>query len=145
MDFVTKLQQALDLTAQGSTVDILPLCREHISEFTELMDQAIEWHLLHQAFQNGYLGLKATDLHFGPVFTKGFPLEHLEPDDAEPDYLIYQKAWDNKTTPPARSLQRLLAIILLSDCTDCCNALEAIKINRYGLIAYGNMSMTYHS
>lgn len=145
MDFVTKLQQALDLAAQGETIDILPLCREHIEDLSPLMDQAIQWDLGSQTFHDGYLGLKLTDMHFGPIFTKGFPIEHLEPNDAEPDYLIYQKAWDNKSTPPAHSLQRILAIILLSDCTDCCNALEAIKINRYGLIAYGNVSMTYHS
>lgn len=146
MDSLTKLKQAIELTQQGETVDILPLCREHLEDLNPLMDQAIEWDLLSRCYQDGYLGLKVKvmPMHFGPTFTEGgfdTATASLEPDDVEPDCIFFQKDFRDNSFVTAHSLQRLLAIILLSDCTSYCNALEAIKINSAGLIAYG----TYYS
>ena len=144
MDFRTKLKQVLELAkTEIEPIDILPLCREHISEFNELKDQAIEWDLPYITFTQGYLGLTHASFSLHPSSSTNIH-RHIILTEDEPDYVVYQMRF-NTRTPSIGFLQRILAIILLSDCTNCCNALEAIKIDSQGLIAHGNISMTYHS
>lgn len=124
------LQSALDAE---EPVDILPVIREHIQDFDELIDTVIDWDLQVQTFRGGYLNLTA----------KSFEIEghELKPTKNEADYVEYY----GKSIVSPGELVKYLAIIMISDCTGCCNALDKIEVSKGKLFACGTVSQTYHS
>lgn len=132
-ELLVELEKAIK---SKEVIDVLPLCRKYIDDFEPYMNQAIEWDLNCLLFHDGYFGLKA----FGYwEDDNGIP---RITGDTEYDIVIF-KLEGNLGIP--YNLIRMLAMILLSDCTGCCDALEFIKVSEYGILAKGDISQTYHS
>lgn len=139
---MTTLKQKLEQVQQdlqdkvATHFDILPMVREHIKELEPLMDQAMFWDLPSITFDTGFLGLKGIGYSLDYENNSLPFISHYEY-----DRVIYK--YDG-----AMSTQKqiqLLAIIMTADCTNCCNALEYIRVTQNGLLAEGDVSNTYHS
>ena len=137
-ELINFLQAALD---SETPIDVLPICRQNIESFQTRMDEAIEWDLQPLVFTTGFQGLVAIGITYDD---EGQP----EISEAESDFVTFsltKYSTGYRRMPSVYSLTRYLAIILLSDCTGCCNALDFIKVSSSGLLAQGNVSSTYHS
>lgn len=134
-DLLEALQTA---RKSDSPINVLPLCRKYIDLFNPIIDQAIEWDLLHMPFASDFQGLRGF----------GYNLD----DDNQPsllgyefDFVTFSKEFDENYPPSVFTIIRFLAIILASDCTGCCDTLDFIVISKGGIFTQGNVSMSYHS
>ena len=138
---MTELDQFLQKTTESKEpIDVLPMCRVHIHEFHKTMDEVLHYELPYQVFHKGYLDLRAIGFHINGE--TGIPYM----DNYEYDHVIFTQQRPSPKFPELLyTLKTLLAIILSSDCTGCCDALEFINVSRYGIYATGDVSRTYHS
>ena len=138
VDFLKQCQEKL-LSEDGPLfIDILPTVRKYYKDerFQLLMDQAIQWDLPCLTFHGGHDGLFAQGTHLNAG------TEYVG--DYEYDTVRFHAEF-KKDGPSWYIVEKHLAIIMLSDCTGCCNALEYIRLSSTGILAYGNVSGTYHS
>lgn len=69
--------------------------------------------------------------------------------DYEPDIVLFSLRFNElkelNEEIKLKVIFTYIMVILLSDCTGCCNALSFINLSSDGIIAYGVVSSTYHS
>lgn len=125
----------------GEPVDILPLLRENIETIRDFMYEFID--------------------NQGKVWNDEYPMKaiwwNITEDgkhflgDCEADRIMFSWRFPTETThgntilPETKEIMEALMIIMLSDCTGCCNALNYITVSQAGILAYGDFSATYHS
>lgn len=140
------INRELDLLLESAIIseepiDVLPMVRKHIKSFEEFINQAIEWDLGYITFHGGFMGLRGMGLYLNED-------NKLTVGDSEYDKVIitkYSNMGERQTYYSTYSLMRDIAIILLNDCTGCCDALDYILVSRDGLLSEGIISGTYHS
>lgn len=118
-------------------VDVLEICRENIDQLHTLMDSAMEHDLGYMVFHNDYHGLRAIGIHFHPI--SGTPCIL----DFEYDHVMFADHFQHEQG--IFMIYHKLAIIMNSDCTNCCDALHFIRLSKFGIYAEGDVSQTYHS
>lgn len=133
------LQTALDQKLV-SHVDILPQLRELPGGPFEALD-------LMSTLDNdmGYKAFKGEIPNLKTIIGCYIGNHRLTPilSDAEPDWMVGSYSITPDTT--IEDLMTAIRVFMLSDCSGCCNALEAMTLTNSGLFTYGNVSQTYHS
>ena len=138
------LKHLISLTMSMETpYNILENLRQHIDIAWEdgTMDKILYENLQSKIFDNKIPGFKVIpSWNFTDDPKKQCIL------DAEPDFVTYAITFDSLDQEPTIDyIYKLLLAIMLSDCSGCCNALEFININKYGIFSKGDVSDTYHS
>lgn len=124
MGQITK--EILGYTLKNEPTDVLPLLRENIDTIWPLCDDALSKNLQPEAFTGG------SDLR---VISYCFADDEEEVPyiaNHESDYVVFSytyksaRDWgcDDPAPPTADEVMEIIAIILLSDCSGCCNAHE---------------------
>lgn len=143
--------QLIELIAQATSgklenpINLVDDLRELIvTEGYEIVDHAYEsaigQHWLSQKCPN-YLTIIRWNTMTG--------FEHPIPCSVEPDHAIFQidfKKWDSPNSPKVHEdILQLILIIMMHDCTDCCNTLKYLTLSTDGVIAYADLRNAYHS
>jgi len=148
--------QLIKATQSEQPTNILQLCRDHITQEMTWEDNIIDTQA--EAFEGNHdlrvMGWASEDYKGGPkhitdseldqaMFHFQFlgPVTRIKPKNEKWSY-------DYSLINPETRLEeiiKILKIILLSDCTGCCNAIQYINLNAHGIIAEGNLGHTYHS
>ena len=139
--------------------NVLPMLRDNLDSLQATIDKIMNDDLECKAW-TGELNLKIIDHGIFYIDPDGSDTpENLIPGvtDGEPDRVSYYMRFRDLPAnnlqgfeqgiliPPPEDLLQYICIILLSDCSGCCNALEYINLNKYGIISTGDVSSTYHS
>lgn len=130
------------LVPHGSWIDILPWARLNLSKY---LDEAIRLETQFNAWEGGIPHLHVISLNSSPHDRNTMITPDSEPDEV---YFQYTKPWlKDKATEEQfiYNLANAIVIMLISDCTGCCNALSWMRLSEGGLYCHGNVSMTYHS
>ena len=151
-----ELQQALDTLINNNEVgliDILPITRKYVANWP-IGENHIEYE-----FDQIIQSIPESDIDYfhgglpllNVIYTMGIHnniqkqyLENSEPDNIYVSYEQYHGD-GNSELKINDELINVLAMIMLHDCTHCCNALKFINLSQYGLFSAGDISMTYHS
>lgn len=123
---------------QNVPQDVLPVCRRYSKLFEEDMNSIIEMDIAPEVFNGGFKGLRAI----------GYNLDDdgsIVPPFMEYDEVLFIYETSKDGVKFGSTLSKMISIILLSDCPGCCDAIDFIKLSSNGLIAKGDISMTYHS
>lgn len=129
------IKKYLSSKLTGEVTNILPFLRENIEHLQPEIDRILELELQVAAWR-GEHRLKNISYNINEA---GVP--HLS--GVEPDRVMYAWRFDETTT--VTEMIEALAIVLIVDCTGCCDALDYINLNEHGFIAQGDVSGTYHS
>ena len=145
MGQITK--EILGYTLKDEPTDVLSMLRENFDTIWPLCDDVLDKDLQPRAFQ-GETDLKVISYCFADDEEKIPFIANYEADYVVFSY-TYKSArdWgcDDPAPPTADEVMEIIAVIMLSDCSNCCNALECLTISKFGIFSQGNVGSTYHS
>lgn len=129
---------------RSKTVPLLDWLRS--LQIDEIQDQLIDLDFQAKIFNNQDSDIQVI---FYNEDNKGLQVIYTD----EPDSILFMirfktKHWrglNPKKHLKLKKLFLLLLVIMLSDCTGCCNALDYINLTHDGVLAFGNISKIYHS
>lgn len=143
--------QLIELIAQATSgklenpINIVDDLRELIkTEGYEIIDNAYE-SLMGQHWVTQKCPEYLTIIRWSTM--PGF--EHPIPCTVEPEHSIFQidfNKWESLNFLRVHEdILRLMLIIMMHDCTDCCDTLKYLTLSTDGVIAYADLTKAYHS
>ena|SRR6186997_709230 len=144
------MQKILDAIRQSKSMeepmDILKILREEseTEEFRKYQDDLISSDYQVGLFNNEVKGVQCIFWNTQSYEKETMGMPRLQA--YEPDWVMFQYRYPHgRGRTKAEHILKMLMAFMLSDCTGCCDAMEYLNINKYGIVGKANVSVTYHS